>query len=543
MINIEINIHLQLMNNKDWKNKLLVRLNRQSIAAIMAQPLAIALGVAVVFMLRFANCLPFSDSTRIFNYETASTLASYLIYSNEPFTFPLGAIKGLTYPFNDANIGNVGAIPLFAIVFKCLCKIFPFFKTFDYFVLVEILSCFWTAYFAQKTLMMLGVNRVVLRFLGALLTGTSFLLMTRSGWLQPFCVVSFPLFMAWVHAMLLTLQRGVWNVKQDTLIVFLFPIAALTDNYTLVGILMATSALLVRELFEAYFGGRASSWNRASRILFFCLAGTILSILALYLIGMFPLPSIPNSYSSYDFGMGGRYHTADLFGPWIPVANTVFNFPEPSLLAQLGFPLNTDKLGPGQYEGVAYIGTPLLLLSIFLALGWIVCKVKSMSLRQAAVKHNPSRLVLYSPWKKVGLGIVAVFVFSLGYELHVFGFAFPNFSGMPAAWISDRITSFYNIRATGRLASLLSMFIILESIRVLNAVVQQQRLFDKIRNPIASPKGVIVVVSILVMVHLAEIAPFLRPVGAQPSHPVGGVFSQEEIEKLQHLASHYDKVL
>ena len=51
------------------------------------------------------------------------------------------------------------------------------------------------------------------------------------------------------------------------------------------------------------------------------------------------------------------------------------------------------------------------------------------------------------------------FIFSLGYELHIFGKAFPNFNLMPAAWLSDRFPILYNIRATNRLAVLFSLFI------------------------------------------------------------------------------------
>jgi len=47
----------------------------------------------------------------------------------------------------------------------------------------------------------------------------------------------------------------------------------------------------------------------------------------------------------------------------------------------------------------------------------------------------------------------------------------------------------------------------------------------------------------LVAVHLIEVAPFLRPVPAQPLHPIGNVFSDEEIGRLRIVASHHDLVL
>lgn len=511
-------------------------MTRQSVFSLLTHPLTVAVGIAALFSVRFLNCLPFSGFTRVFNYETVSTLTSFFIYAREPLSFPLGSIKGLTFPFEDANVGNVGAIPLFAVSFKALGKIFPYFQTFDYFVLLEILSCFLTAFFAQKALVTLGIHRTVFRALGALLMGTSFLLLTRSGWLQPFCVVAFPLFTAWIYAMSLTLQRGTWRLRQDFGIVSLFPVAALVDNYSLFGILLATSALLVREFFEALFGGLSASWNRFSRILFFCAFGSALSVLALYATGMFPLPPVPRTFTSYDFGMGGRYHVADLFAPWIPVA-------EASLLGRLDFPLNTDHLGPGQYEGVAYVGTPVLLLWLSLAVGWLFSLRKKLSAKSRTGEPIQTRLVLYPPWKKIGLAALVVFAFSLGYELIVLGQAFPNFSGLPAAWIADRFPAVYNIRAPGRLASLLSLFLIIEGIRLLSIWYEKRIFFHPPGRSTRSFYLGLGAIGALAAIHLLEVAPFLRPVPAQPLHPIGSVFSNEEIGRLRSAASHHDILL
>lgn len=518
-------------------------MKRRLVSVILAHPVTIALGVAAIFSVRFLDCLPFSGFIRTFNYETVTTFASFLIYAAEPFSFPLGVIKGLTFPFEDANVGNVGALPLFAISVKALGRIIPYFQTFDYFVPVEIASCFLTALFAQKILGILGVTQTAFRILAALLTGTSFLLLTRSSWHQPFCVVSFPIFAAWIFAMLLTLQRGKWRFRQDLAIVSIFPIATLTDNYAFIGILLGTGVLLAREFFEAIFGGLSTSWNRFSRILFFCVGGVALSILGLYIIGMFPLPPIPQTFTSYDFGMGGRYHVADFFAPWIPVANG--SFTEPSLLGRLGFPINTDQLGEGQYEGVGYVGTAALLLWMAIAAGWLFSIRKNCQANYLRHRLAQDKLALYSPWKKIGLAIALVFIFSLGYELRVLGHAFPNFSGMPAAWIADRISPLYNIRATGRLAPLLSVFLILEGIR------RFCRWYEGISNrpshrPIGFSRIGLSVVMVFVAIHFIEIAPFLRPVPAHPSlpsQPISGIYSDEEIEKIRNIASHHDIVL
>ena len=74
------------------------------------------------------------------NFELLGFYGRYLIYAQEPIAFPLGIIKGLSFPFNDvANIMR-GPIPLFAIPIKVLSKICPPLGEFYYFVLAELLS-------------------------------------------------------------------------------------------------------------------------------------------------------------------------------------------------------------------------------------------------------------------------------------------------------------------------------------------------------------------------------------------------------------------
>ena len=508
---------------------------------VFAQPGGIACFVTLLFAVRFLDCLPFSGFTRSFNYETVATLTSYFIYAAEPLSFPLGAIKGLSFPFQDANVGNVGAMPLFAVFFKTLGKMFPYFLTFDYFILVEVISCFLTAYFSQKISDKLDVLGGNYRFLIALLSGTSFLLLTRSGWLQPFCVVAFPLFTAWVFCMMHGLQRAHWMPWQDGAIVAIFPLAALTDTYTLVGILLGTGILFIREVYEATFGAMRSSRNRSIRLFIYCVAGAISSLIVLYFIGMYPLPPLPNAFSSYDFGIGGRYHGADLLALFIPVANKVMGFPGSSLLGNL-LPFNTDSLAEGQYEGVAYVGTPVILL------GLTLIAVKLLTQRIKFFSHDDYkcatsyRLVLYSPWKKVGMAAVFVFLFSLGYELHIAGHAFVDFAGMPAAWLADRFKALYNIRAMGRLASLLSIYITIELVRQMFLWTRQVVKQDQTQKKTVQNRFSALAVGVMIAIHLLEILPFLKPIAAQPIFPIGNVFSSSEVSQLKDLGAQNDVV-
>jgi hypothetical protein len=503
--------------------------------ALLTRPSTIALAIAAIYSIRFLNCLPFSGYTRLYNYETITTLTSYLLYVQEPFSFPLGVIKRLTFPFEDANVGNVGALPLFAVFFKAAGVVIPYFKSFDYVVLIEMLFSFLTAYFSQLILIQLDVRSVAWRALGALLTATSMLILIRSAWLQAFCVVSFPLFTAWMYGMLLTLRREQWRPGQDLLILALFPVAALTDNYTLWGLLLGTVVLAVREAFEAFFSELPAARNRLLRLCFCCVGGTAASFVALYLIGMYPLPPLSSVFTSYDFGMGGRHHVADLLAPFIPVANKVFGFLEPSLPGRLGFPVTTDMLGPGQYEGVGYVGTPVLLIWIVIG---VVAVVSYVARPRPSTLPHPMTVALYSPWKKIFVAASFVFLFSLGYELHILGLAFPKFAGMPAAWIADRVPSLYNFRAPGRLAALLTLFLILEAVRRLS-IWQQSMTANGSQRRILWGTAI----GVIALVHLVEVAPLLRPLRAQPLHPLGGIFTEQEIGKLHQLAAGRDAVL
>lgn len=512
---------------------------------LLWQPKFVALFVTIIFSIRFIDCLPFSGNTQLFNTESIAELISFLIYSKEPFSFPIGSIKSLTFPFVDANVGNVGVVPLFAIIIKALGKIFGYFETFDYFVLINIVSCFLTVYFTQKILLLIGVVRIPFRLLGGMLIGTSFLLLNRTAWFQPFCVVAFPLYSAWMFAMLTALQRGRWVRVQDIAVVIVYPLAALSDNYTLVGILMGTAVLSLREVYETSFGGGLNSWNRMIRMVFYLVAGVGFSVIALYVIGMFPLPPIPFSFTSYDFGIGGRIHVADLFSPILPVGNSPeTNYAVESLPGRLDFPLTTEILQPGQTDGVAYIGTAALLAWIVIGLFWLEMRSKQKT-GSGYFDQIPARnLILLTPWNKIWIAGIVVFIFSLGYELHVLGNQFKNFTGMPAAWISDIFSPLYNIRSPGRLATLLSLIITLEALRRLskwfdNRESQHAEHASKFKLRLLE----LSLVGFLAVIHLFEIAPFLRPVPTQPSHPVAGVFSEEQLEKIRVIGAKYDAVL
>lgn len=181
-------------------------------------------------------------------------------------------------------------------------------------------------------------------------------------------------------------------------------------------------------------------------------------------------------------------------------------------------------------------------------LGLTLIAVKLLTQRRKLLSHdeylcaNSSRLVLYSPWKKVGMAAVFVFLFSLGYELHIAGHAFVDFAGMPAAWLADRFKALYNIRALGRLASLLSIYITLELVRQMFLWTRQVGKQDRTQKKTVQNRFSALAVGVMIAIHLLEILPFLKPIAAQPIFPIGNVFSSSEVSQLKDLGAQNDVV-
>lgn len=502
----------------------------------------VSLLIACIFSIRYINCLPFSGYTRDFNYETVATLLSYFIYAAEKWTFPIGEITSFTYPFLDANIGNVGGIPLFGILFKILASFFPYFLNFDYFILVDIASSFFTAYFAQKILLKLGVYKSKFLILGAFLMGTSLLLLNRSIWMQPFCIVSCSIYTAWIYSTILVLEKKRFSFTNILKYTLIFPAAVLLDGYSFFGILLGSFVIIIIIGYEYFFGRSLLTKINLKNIILYFIAGILLSYFALFIIGMYPMPNTAQTFTSYDFGMGGRYHGADFLSPIIPQGGNKFSGMLNSLPSQIaGFPLTTDILSDGQYEGISYIGTPVLIILTFSGFNWVR---KSLT-KNIFPARSQCKLKLTTTWDKIFISVFAVFIYSLGYELHILGRAYPDFSLMPAAWISDRMPSLYNVRAMGRLAMLFSLFLMLEAIRLLSVWADTYK-NEKKKSYLHGDHLVnrsSFIIFFLAALHLYEIYPFLKPVTSQPIHFVGGRFSEADVQSIQELSLNKNLVM
>jgi hypothetical protein len=114
---------------------------------------------------------------------------------------------------------------------------------------------------------------------------------------------------------------------------------------------------------------------------------------------------------------------------------------------------------------------------------------------------------------------------------------------MPAAWIADRFPAVYNFRAPGRLASLLSLFLMIESVRHLSLWNTRMAIRSQGNvSGITVPKMRALILG-LAIIHVIEIFPFLKPIASQPLHPVSGAFSIEDVERLRQLGKEHQVVL
>jgi len=501
---------------------------------VWTYPILIALGVGAMFSLQFLFAFPFSGYVLVGNYETYATKVSFFLYAKEEFSFPFGFIRSLAAPFQEANIGNVGALPLVALTAKILGKGFPYFQTFDYFVFVEIFSCVVLTYFAVKIIVRLGVDHVLFQVACGVFVGLSFLIVARDN--QTFCVVAMPVYAGFFYYAMSLLVERTWKLSRALPFVLLFPVAILLDSYAFIAIVLASVVMSMICFFETIVWCGEKLLIRSAQVSGSLVIGCILALVSLVLIGMYPLPQAGDVFTSYDGGMGGRWHVADLFAPII--------LHERSFFAWEQLPFTTADLSGGQYEGVGYIGTALIALWVVVSGGmvrqWVVNR-KRPFLNQIRVIRRSRRRPM-SPWKKVGLGTVVVFLFSLGYQLTIFGIPLVEFAGMPAALAADLLPPLYNFRAPGRWMSMFSLFLIIWTVKVLFDISKSVGMSNSSKS-IWGAGFSKKLLMITVVVHLVEISPLLYPRPAEAAMPIGGAYTNAEVEQLRLLGEKHSMVL
>jgi hypothetical protein len=176
-------------------------------------------------------------------------------------------------------------------------------------------------------------------------------------------------------------------------------------------------------------------------------------------------------------------------------------------------------LNEGQAEGASFIGTTALLIWIYI----LYIKLIKFNLKRIVISNkyesqfsNYKKIKKINPWNKIIVTSIIIYILSLGYELNIYHYSYPNFSLMPAALIADNINLLYNFRAPGRWSVLLMMVIIIEGLR---------QLFLNINSISVKSKKYIfinIIILMLCIIHIIEILPFLKPVETASTFPING---------------------
>lgn len=518
------------------------------------QSLIGAVLVTSIFSLRWINSLPFSGYMPVIkDGDNLTMFGSYLIYAKEPFGFPIGVIRGLGFPLDVSNISRA-SIPLFAIPLKLLSTLYAPLSEYYYFVLVELLSVFFTAYFAGLLLMYFRVNSFPLRLLGAVLCSLSFVLLYRSSYYNySIHVAHFPIYLAGAYLYLQLATRP--NLRRSVLFALLFPIAALTDaSYLLFGISFLAFVCLLFNFIEFILNKNEPGRKRLMFVSSSFLIGMLLTVSTMYVVGTYytimevdpgvsPLRGRYAEGWGYGGGYGGGFHVADVFtllvppgkGRWdgvsggLPAGN--------SYLTELGVPITTDSLQPGQYEGFAYLGTTVLAIIgglliarlVRLMRAWRTCSGKVELRRRARLSV---REVVVSLPVALGTSSLMLYVMSWGYIFHVFGhkiYEVPT----PSLILAIVWPQFMLLRAPGRWAFAFALFIIIATVVWLDRSLDQYPIHGLVKGKKILFNACII---ILVLIHVYEIRGYLRPSQVVYGNDIAKMFNEEDIRLIKAAA-------
>ncbi len=507
--------------------------------------------VTAVFSIRWQNCLPFSGYMPLsLNTDQLDILARFLIWAKEPFSIPLGTIKGLTFPFESASITR-GPLPLFALIFKGLSKIYPPLSEFNYFVFAELVLVFFTAFFTCRILDLHNIKSIWMKLLGATLVGLSFPLLHRSSiyYGVTFLVVYIPLYTAFAYYYIHIYKY--FNIKSILLMAIFIPVLAFFDYYVLFGIFfMFTVSLPFISLNFLIRRNRTNRKRFYSYIISFMI-GTALLFSTISLLGKQGDLTVPSQTTlthrddvswGYGGGYGGGFHVADVFALIIPPQDYSEGIPDgriggplgPSAyLTKLGFPLTANDLQNGQYEGFTYIGTTTLVILLFLI---VVKSVSFFGNRRACIVKFKMNILhkIYNFNFSMGwilwISTFALFVFSWGYIIHIGGVRF-NSIGTPTLFIAELWNRFLLARSLGRLAIPFMLFftffgLILFSRIVLNYMYNCN---------IVKKTMIIVAIVFLTLFHIFEIRGYLSESKVVYGNEIIDVFEKEEGNEIRRV--------
>ena len=130
--------------------------------------------VALVFSMKWVNCLPALECIEApIGTDQLDAWFRYLIFSQETWQYPFGVIQNLAFPYGGSSIDR-GPLPLFALLMKMFVHIEVVPGNFYYFTLAQTVFVFVSAALASVLVKQLGVEKIEIRFLSAVLVGLSF---------------------------------------------------------------------------------------------------------------------------------------------------------------------------------------------------------------------------------------------------------------------------------------------------------------------------------------------------------------------------------
>ncbi len=322
-------------------------------------PASAGLGVAFFFYCFGSKPLnPRSADWLLARGDPAMSYLGWLFFRHEPWSFPLGRIRDYLAPMGT-SICYTDSVPLLAIPLKVLAHWLP--DPFQYLGIWMLLSCILQSVFGYLLSSVMLSGRWT-RLAATLLFLTSPIMMYRQGGHIALASHWCLLWALWLCLRPVT-ARGWWGTMRSWL--SMMGVTALVHPYLTV---MCGAVALA-------FLSRSWLWDRLLD-----LRGAVAGVLGLAgeVLGLWWISGyidLGNGASYQDIGFG--YFSLNLNALLNPLDSSRYLGPQP--------------VGPGQYEGYAYLGLGLIVASI-VALG-------------ALVVHRPK---LHDAWRHAPLGIVLV---------------------------------------------------------------------------------------------------------------------------------------
>ena len=521
----------------------------------MLQAIGCAILVTAVFSWRWFNCLPFSGySPTINDFETLGYYGRYLIYAQEPVGFPLGVIKGLSFPF--ADVANVmrGPIPLFAIPLKVLSRICPSLAEFYYFVPVELLSVFFSAIFAWGLSREFNAKSFWTKLLATTLSGLSVIMLHKSSryYGVTFLMMHTPLYLGCAYFYVRLHKYREW--KAGLLLACVIMCASLTDYYILSGIALGLTCCIAVHLLEMLLRSsqRKRIFRRTLPVIVAFMIGLLASIMVQGSLGNSRnldkvnidrildqrYEDVSSRYSSYGGGFGGGFHVADVLSIIIPPRDNE-NLPSnyrlgpTALFARLGFPITAADLQDGQYEGFAYVGTIPLGL-------WAAAIIVS-----AVALLRKRRMLLTRLWlpitaqlrstgdndsliRALVISCVAMYTVSWGYIIHIGGHRLYTIL-TPSFIMTCLLPQFMYSRSIGRYAWPLSILVVLTGVALFERYVGRRLFWSGRRGRIAFA----MLVMVCIAAHVYEISGYLRQTPVTQGNEISKAFSDADVRTIK----------